>query len=102
SRLYRILISEVVFVIWKARNDCVLNKDGEPLHPNEIHNRWVSAMSKRLNFDCGLTYHAKYGKQYVVKPSLVLQTWSSTLMDEEKLSENWIKEPRVLVSTESK
>ncbi|KAJ7160424.1 hypothetical protein C8R46DRAFT_905942 [Mycena filopes] len=98
SRLYRILISETAFAIWKVRNFCVITKNGESLPENLIHNRWLHAINLRLNFDCVLTNHAKYGKQNSIKRSLVLQTWSSTLKDEDKLPENWInKEPRVLV-----
>ncbi|KAJ6589681.1 hypothetical protein B0H19DRAFT_1058667 [Mycena capillaripes] len=32
-----------------------------------------------------------------VKPALVLQTWSSTLQNEDKLPENWLRVPKVLV-----
>ncbi|KAJ6533006.1 RnaseH-domain-containing protein, partial [Mycena capillaripes] len=103
ARLYKILISEKsIFAIWKIRNDCVLKKEGNPLHKNEIHNRWLHAINQRLYFDRNLANHAKYGKRYAVNPSLILQTWASTLPDEDKLPENWIYEPRVLVGTEPK
>ncbi|KAJ7145978.1 ribonuclease H-like protein, partial [Mycena epipterygia] len=100
SRLYRILISESAFVIWKLRNESVIKKQGENLPDNLIRNKWLYAINLRLHFDCVLTNHAKYGKQNSINTSLVLQTWSSTLMNEEELPENWIKSPRVLVGTE--
>lgn len=100
ARLYRILISESLFVIWKVRNESVISRTGVPLPENHIHNKWLHAVNLRLRFDCILTNHAKYGKQNSIKPSLVLQTWRSTLMNEEKLPENWTREPRVLVGTE--
>ncbi|KAJ7828729.1 hypothetical protein B0H13DRAFT_1656087 [Mycena leptocephala] len=100
SRLYRILISESIFVIWKIRNDSVIGQGGEPIPDNKIHNKWLHAINLRLKFDCVLTNHTKYGKQNSIKTSLVLQTWSSTLADEDKLPENWIREPKVLVGTE--
>ncbi|KAJ7874853.1 hypothetical protein B0H13DRAFT_1632951 [Mycena leptocephala] len=100
SRLYRILISESIFVIWKIRNDSVIGLGGAPMPDNKIHNKWLHAINLRLKFDCVLTNYTKYGKQNSVKISLVLQTWSSTLADEDKLPENWIREPRVLVGTE--
>jgi ribonuclease HI len=100
SRLYRILISEFVFVIWKIRNDSVIGQGGDPIPDNKIHNKWLHAINLRLNFDCVLTNHTKYGKQNSIKTSLVLQTWSLTLADEDKLPENWIREPKVLVGTE--
>ncbi|KAJ7102026.1 hypothetical protein C8R44DRAFT_640984 [Mycena epipterygia] len=102
ARLYRILVSESLFIIWKLRNESVISKGGEPLPENLIHNKWLNAINLRLKFDCALTNQAKYGKQNSIRPSLVLQTWSSTLMNEEKLPDNWLKEPRVLVGTEPK
>ncbi|KAJ7601415.1 hypothetical protein B0H17DRAFT_969783, partial [Mycena rosella] len=102
SRFYRILISESIFIIWKIRNESVISKGGEPLPTNMIHNKWVHSINQRLLFDRILTNHAKYGKQNSINKSLVLQTWSATLLDEEDLPDDWIKEPRVLVGTEPK
>ncbi|KAJ7454259.1 hypothetical protein FB451DRAFT_965617, partial [Mycena latifolia] len=65
-----------------------------------IHNKWLHTINQCLPFDCILTNHAKYGKQNSIKTSLVLQIWSSTLMNKEDLPENWVKEPRILVGTE--
>ncbi|KAJ7483379.1 hypothetical protein FB451DRAFT_1393485 [Mycena latifolia] len=100
SRLYRILVSESIFTIWKIRNESVIARSGDALPVNMIHNKWFHTINQCLLFDRILTNHAKYGKQNSIKTSLVLQTWSSTLMNEEDLPENWIKEPRVLVGTE--
>ncbi|KAJ6571170.1 hypothetical protein B0H19DRAFT_847804, partial [Mycena capillaripes] len=97
SRLYRILISESLFIIWKARNDIVIQGDGKPLSDAEIHNRWVFRINQRLGRDCTLSNQARYDKQISVKPALVLQTWSSMLQNEDKLPENWLRVPRVLV-----
>ncbi|KAJ7718926.1 hypothetical protein B0H16DRAFT_1666610 [Mycena metata] len=102
SRLYRILVSESMFMIWKIRNSCVITRNGEPLPETEIHNKWLYAINQRLKFDCALTNYAKFGKQNSIKSSLVIQTWKSTLMDEDKLPENWTRAPRVLVGTEPK
>ncbi|KAJ7019064.1 hypothetical protein C8F04DRAFT_976188 [Mycena alexandri] len=100
SRLYRILISESLFMIWKIRNNSVIKREGAAVPAHEIHNKWLYAINLRLNFDRALTNHAKFGKQNSIKTPLVLQTWSSTLMEEDKLPENWIRAPRVLVGTE--
>ncbi|KAJ7433401.1 hypothetical protein FB451DRAFT_1064422 [Mycena latifolia] len=99
-RLYRILISESMYMIWKIRCDCVIGRAGEPLTLNEIHNRWLYAINDRLNIDCILTNQSKYGKDISIRPSLVLETWRSTLKDEEDLPEIWLKEPKVLVGIE--
>ncbi|KAJ7185333.1 hypothetical protein C8R46DRAFT_882190, partial [Mycena filopes] len=100
SRLYHILISESLFLIWKIRNDCVINRAGEALPDNAIRNKWLYTINLRLKFDCALTNHGKFGKQNSIKVSVVLQTWKSTLMDEDELPENWTRAPRVLVGTE--
>ncbi|KAJ7181112.1 hypothetical protein C8R46DRAFT_1319730, partial [Mycena filopes] len=102
SRLYRILISESMFLIWKIRNNCVINRRGEALPENAIRNKWLYVVNLRLKFDCALTNHGKFGKQNSIKVSVVLQTWKSTLLNEDELPDNWIRAPRVLVGTEPK
>ncbi|KAJ6480516.1 ribonuclease H-like protein, partial [Mycena vitilis] len=102
TRLYRILLSESMFLIWKIRNDCVINKGGVALSPTEIHNKWVYIINQRLDLDRTLTNHHRYGKQISIKPLLVLRTWESTLKDEDTLPDNWLRLPRVLVGTEPK
>ncbi|KAJ7017589.1 hypothetical protein C8F04DRAFT_889097, partial [Mycena alexandri] len=92
--------TESLFMIWKIRNDSVIKREGAAVPAHEIHNKWLYAINMRLKFDRALTNYAKFGKQNSIKVSLVLQTWSSTLMEEDKLPENWIREPRVLVGTE--
>ncbi|KAJ7836739.1 ribonuclease H-like protein [Mycena leptocephala] len=100
SRLYRILISESIFIIWKVRNSSVISQGGQSLSNTEIQNRWLHAINQRLNLDRTLTNRARYGKQFSVKPDLVLQTWSSTLKDEEELPDDWLRVPKVLVGIE--
>jgi ribonuclease HI len=100
ARLFRILISESAFSIWKIRNDVVIKRAGDALSENAIHNKWLHAINQRLQFDCFLTNHAKYGKQNSIPSSLVIQTWSKTLLDEENLQPDWTKGPRVLVGIE--
>ncbi|KAJ7720256.1 hypothetical protein B0H16DRAFT_1336127, partial [Mycena metata] len=102
ARLYRILVSESIFVRWKVRNDTVISRDGEPPPENMIHNKWLQAINLRLMFDRILTNHAKYGKQNSIRSSVVLQTWSSTLLNEESLPGDWIKQHGVLAGIEPK
>ncbi|KAJ6614396.1 hypothetical protein B0H10DRAFT_1803617, partial [Mycena sp. CBHHK59/15] len=64
ARLYRILISESTYMIWKIRCECVIGNAGEPLSPNEIHNRWLYTMNDRLSVDRILTNQSKYGKKF--------------------------------------
>ncbi|KAJ7719681.1 hypothetical protein B0H16DRAFT_1474822 [Mycena metata] len=118
---------ESIFVLWKVRNDTVISRNGEPPPENMIHNKWLQAINLRLTFDRILTNHAKYGKQNSIRSSVVLQTWSSTLLmlefhqksiasvprdrvalglflqlNEESLPGDWIKQPGFLVGIEPK
>ncbi|KAJ7615208.1 hypothetical protein DFH06DRAFT_1013387, partial [Mycena polygramma] len=102
TRLYRILISESLFVIWKIRNNCVISREGASPPPAEIHNKWLFAINDRLTLDRTLSNQRRYGTQISTKPLLVLQTWSSILKDEDNLPDNWLRLPRVLVGTEPK
>ncbi|KAJ7846786.1 hypothetical protein B0H13DRAFT_1646440, partial [Mycena leptocephala] len=97
AQLYRILITESLYLIWKLRCECVISRDGEAPSENEIHNRWVSQMNERLSIDRALTNRIKFGKQYSLAPSLVLGTWKGSLLDEDKLPKDWLRDPEVLV-----
>ncbi|KAJ7704102.1 hypothetical protein B0H17DRAFT_1194011 [Mycena rosella] len=39
NRFYRILISESAYLVWKLRNECVINRNGVPPSCFEVHNR---------------------------------------------------------------
>ncbi|KAJ7028660.1 hypothetical protein C8F04DRAFT_882608, partial [Mycena alexandri] len=62
----------------------------------EIKNRWLKTINKRIAIDCLLSNKAKYGNNSINK-SLVLKTWQKTLLNEDRLLEDWTKETGVLV-----
>ncbi|KAJ7167393.1 hypothetical protein C8R43DRAFT_877610 [Mycena crocata] len=97
ARLYRILITESLWLVWKLRCECVIQNDGKPPTVQEIHNRWVRMMNERLQIDINLTNTLKFDKQYSLPHSLVLDTWRGTLKDEASLPKNWLSESEVLV-----
>ncbi|KAJ7605464.1 hypothetical protein DFH06DRAFT_1020241 [Mycena polygramma] len=97
QQLYRILISESAYLIWKIRNDRVISRDGEPATEDEIKNKWKFAINQRLQMDKLLANRPLKGKRPAMAPPLVLETWSKTLDDERSLPDNWLREPRVLV-----
>lgn len=72
------------------------NKEDKIHSENEIRNRWISTINRRLKFDKILTNILRYGKR-ALKESLVLRTWSGVLLDEDDLPDNWIKHAGVLV-----
>ncbi|KAJ7896822.1 hypothetical protein B0H13DRAFT_2234446 [Mycena leptocephala] len=97
NKLYRILVSESMYLIWKIQCDSVIGRGGESLSETEIHNRWISLMNEHLTIDRLLTDKITYGKQASVPRLLVLQTWSKTLKNEDKIPDDWLREPEVLV-----
>ncbi|KAJ6564223.1 hypothetical protein B0H19DRAFT_1067810 [Mycena capillaripes] len=96
TRLYRILVSESMYAIWKMRCDSVLSKAGELISVQETHNKWVGTINERILTDRVLATSSKYKKGASIPSALVLQTWSGTLKDEDQMPENWIWEPEVL------
>ncbi|KAJ7853205.1 hypothetical protein B0H13DRAFT_1643113, partial [Mycena leptocephala] len=48
QRLYRVLMSESAYLIWKLRNDRVISREGEPATEDEIINKWKFAINQRL------------------------------------------------------
>jgi ribonuclease HI len=99
QRLYRILMSESAYLIWKLRNDRVISRDGEPANEEEIKNKWKYAINLRLQVDITLANRPVTGKRPAMAPQLVLATWSDTLDDEQSLPADWLREPRVLVGS---
>ncbi|KAJ6453023.1 hypothetical protein DFH09DRAFT_964120 [Mycena vulgaris] len=97
NRLYRILITESAYLIWKLRNECVIQKGGAAPSVFEVHNRWVSLMNERLKIDCFMATSRSDQNKILVPPTMVLQTWSRTLMNETTLPKDWLRDPRVLV-----
>ncbi|KAJ6528555.1 hypothetical protein B0H19DRAFT_1214611 [Mycena capillaripes] len=51
ERLYRILMSEAAYLIWKIRNDRVINRDSEPVSESEIINKWKYNIEHRRQVD---------------------------------------------------
>jgi exonuclease III len=98
NRLYRIIISESAHLVWKLRCARVIQLgDNEENWPSrqEIHNRWIHTINRRLLLDQAMT-SAKYESK-ALKQHTVLQTWCGVLKDESKLAEDWIGKPGVLV-----
>ncbi|KAJ7640931.1 hypothetical protein B0H17DRAFT_960186 [Mycena rosella] len=95
TRLFRILISESAFLVWRLRNERVINKE-IPTSARAIHNRWLKLINNRLGLDRAMTNEHKYGKK-AVKKNLVLKTWRKVLKNEDDLPKDWTRETEVLV-----
>ncbi|KAJ7895554.1 hypothetical protein B0H14DRAFT_2680816 [Mycena olivaceomarginata] len=93
SCLYRILLSESAYLIWKLRCERVIG--GKPgASDQEIENRWQWTINNRLEIDRLLT-NTKWGK-HTIQKLLVLQTWCNTLANEDRLPEDWTRKAGVL------
>ncbi|KAJ7698385.1 hypothetical protein B0H17DRAFT_1129910 [Mycena rosella] len=72
TRLFRILVSESAFLIWRLRCEGVI-QEKTLASEREIHNIWLKTLHNRLGMDQAMTNDEKYGKKAIGK-LLVLQT----------------------------
>lgn len=96
SRMYRILISESAYLIWKIRNERVINGN-EPLSTANIRNRWRWTIESRIKTDYLLT-SAKFGNRKLPKKT-VRKCWEGLIGKEESdsLLDNPLSTTGVLV-----
>ncbi|KDQ31790.1 hypothetical protein PLEOSDRAFT_1034649 [Pleurotus ostreatus PC15] len=95
DRLWRILVSESAYLIWKLRCERVIQNDNTPFTTQEVNNRWVATINARLDLDREMT-NESLGKNKI-RTKAVLQTWKGALDGEENLPRNWTKLNGVLV-----
>ncbi|KAF8228205.1 hypothetical protein L208DRAFT_1292691, partial [Tricholoma matsutake] len=69
--------------------------------PDEIHNRWVAQVNRRLHLDI-LSTNRKLQDRSALTQGIVLQTWSGVLKDKDSLPNNWIWQQGVLVGISSR
>ncbi|EJD36828.1 hypothetical protein AURDEDRAFT_18723, partial [Auricularia subglabra TFB-10046 SS5] len=100
TRLYRILISESAYLIWKIR--CIRRID-HPDHPDWrpsrdfVHSEWYRVLTDRMRTDCLATNKSRFGSRATPR-SLVLATWHGVLEDEHDfLPETLVSKPGFLV-----
>ncbi|KAJ6630752.1 hypothetical protein B0H10DRAFT_2336653 [Mycena sp. CBHHK59/15] len=51
TRLFRILVSESAHLIWRLRNERVI-QEKDAASDREIRNRWLKAINNRITLDC--------------------------------------------------
>ncbi|KAF9256213.1 hypothetical protein L218DRAFT_1027531 [Marasmius fiardii PR-910] len=94
-RFNRILISESARLIWLIRNDHVINERDE-ISQNEITQRWLNMINKRLNLEKDMTNRI-FEKKALSKTS-VQNTWNGLIRNEAGSTKDWIaKKEEVLV-----
>ncbi|KAH9932547.1 uncharacterized protein B0H18DRAFT_871247 [Fomitopsis serialis] len=98
TRLWRILVSEAVHLIWKLRCERVVghaDDDGWEHRTALVVNKLQFALNNRLALDVEAT-KKKYGNSALTR-DLVHATWNGVLRDEAALPENWTKYTGFLV-----
>ncbi|KAJ6469854.1 hypothetical protein C8R45DRAFT_837039, partial [Mycena sanguinolenta] len=94
-RLFAVLVSTSMQIIWNLRNQRRFeNKQDVTL--TEIHNRWVAALNLRLKRDQLFTNKIHFGR-LAINRKTVLHTWSGIIWDEDSLQDDWIQSDQVLV-----
>ncbi|KAJ3716678.1 hypothetical protein C8R42DRAFT_588198 [Lentinula raphanica] len=79
SRLYRIVVSESAHLIWKLRNERIINLTDTP-SKERIVKRWNTAIKGRHQIDYVLSSN-KYGKRQLSKRAMY-STWKNVLGSE--------------------
>ncbi|KAK7455150.1 hypothetical protein VKT23_011021 [Stygiomarasmius scandens] len=99
TRMWRILLGESAYLIWKLRCERVIANDNQPFSEREVKNRWIAMLNERLELDCRMS-NKKYETKAIPK-RLVQKTWRGLLFDEQNLPDDWTSTTGVLVGIES-
>ena len=97
--LWKILIGESAYFIWKLQCERVIGNDNTPFTPAEIKKRWTNMINEWLQLDCRMS-HKKYGKKAISK-DLVVCTWQNLIHNEDELPDSWTGLTGVLVGIET-
>jgi len=99
NRLFRIIVSESIYMIWKLRCERTItwNNDTSKTHTTyEIHNKWLQAINTQLRTDSVHT-NTKIFKKKTLDSKTVLKTWKNCLKDNLHETKNWCGKTGVLV-----
>ena len=99
NRLYRILITESVHLIWVLLCERRIAKGDNPhdYHTEQgVRDRWFRKMNERLQIDCLLTNSFLYEKK-ALKTRKVYDTWAKCSTNTEDTHHKWCRNPGLLV-----
>ncbi|CDO76740.1 hypothetical protein BN946_scf184813.g10 [Trametes cinnabarina] len=95
ERLWTILTTEAVYLVWKLRCERVIQNDGREFTVAEITNRWFATINRQLTVDRLAT--AKFLGKRALKPDVVESAWYPILDWSNSLPLNWVGDGGVLV-----
>ena len=99
NRLFRIIVSESMYMIWKIRCERTISWNNNPTKSHsshKIHNKWLQAINARLKMDSVQT-NTKIFKKKTLDPKTILRTWKNCLKDNLHDTRNWCGGMGVLV-----
>ncbi|EJD44759.1 hypothetical protein AURDEDRAFT_64984, partial [Auricularia subglabra TFB-10046 SS5] len=103
TRLYRILISESAYLIWKLRCTRRIEHADDPdwrPHPDFVHNEWYRVLTDCMHTDCLATNKSRFGRR-AIPQGRVLATWHGVIENEHDfLPETLVSNPGFLVGNE--
>jgi len=99
ARLWKIIITESAYLIWRLRCERVIQKTGQAFTREEISNRWIKMMNERLQLDRRMTN--KHFERKAINKSIVEQTWKRVIHGAKNLDKDWITNIGVLVGIET-
>ncbi len=95
ERLWTILATESLHLIWKLRCERVIQRDGQQFSANEVRNRWYAAIERRLTLDRRAT--SSFLEKRALDANTVAATWSMIIENSNDLPPNWVGDGGVLV-----
>ena len=99
NRLFHIVMSESMYMIWKLRCERTIAWQGDPTRthaPHEVHNKWLQAINARLRID-SIQTNSKIFRKKALQTKIVLQTWKMCLQNDLHESRDWCGKTGVLV-----
>ena len=94
ARLWRILISESAYLIWKLRCTRVIQNEGVEFTEAEVVNKWFAALDQRLDLDRRSA--ARCLGAGALDPDRVAAVWAP-ILDATSLPPEWVLDSGVLV-----
>ncbi|KAI0702814.1 hypothetical protein C8T65DRAFT_579104 [Cerioporus squamosus] len=98
TRLFRVLVVEMVYLLWVMRCEWVIGRGGDMNHTfscPEASERWYWRVNRRLRLD--IAHTKPYNKGRAVSAPTVVGTWRGLVENESSLPEDWTSVPGVLV-----
>ncbi|KAI0324862.1 RnaseH-domain-containing protein [Cubamyces sp. BRFM 1775] len=95
ERLWTILATEAVYLIWKLRCERVIQNDGREFTNVEVENKWFATINRRLALERWMT--APFLEKKAKDPEVVEETWWDILDNTNNLPPNWVGDGGVLV-----